>query len=209
MFSVLVPEPVMTSSLRFGTHIKDLTQGITSSLPQRQILHTGGGLDSPDDAYNLHGLPDQALPDVSGVQWPAEDRTYALLETFLNSLSTVQHLLDARVFTDQVASHFEAGQAQRPVQTLWDIEFLLVMAIGELLQGSTESSAPLPGVYFYKQAMALLPQVGSLRTAGILAVEIMGLAAFYLQCADCKEDAYVYVSCDPFNGKRSQSGSRG
>lgn len=184
----------MTSSLRFGTRIKDLSQGITPSLPQRQILQPNGALDSPDDAYNLHGLSDQAFFDASAVQWPMEDKAYALLETFLSSLSTVQQLLDARVFTDQVASHFVSDQAQRPVQSLWDIEFLLVMAIGELLQGSNESRAPLPGVYFYKQAMARLPQLGSLRTAGVLAVEIMGLAAFYLQCADCKEDAYVYVS---------------
>lgn len=184
----------MTSSLRFGTRIKDLSVGSAQPTPERQLCSSRGNVGSPDDAYNLQGLSEKSFGNYSGVQWPTEDRAFALLETFLGALSTVQQLLDARAFTDQLSSHFRSGDFNGPVRSLWDIEYLLVMAIGELLQGSTSTNGPLPGVYFYKHAMAHLPQLGTLRSAGVIAVEIVSLSAFYLQCADCKEDAYVYVS---------------
>lgn len=192
--AVLVPESAMTSSLRFGTRIKDLSEGVNPPAAQPHHSNPAGNLDSPDDAYNLHGISDMNLADNIAVPWPDEDRAHCLLETFLNSLSTVQHLLDPRLFTDRLAAKFATDPNQSTVRSLWDVEFLLVMAIGELRGGSTDSGAPLPGVYLFKQAIACLPQLGSLRKAGVLAIEIMSLTAFYLQCADCKEDAYVYVS---------------
>jgi proline utilization trans-activator len=167
----------MTSSLRFGTRIKDLSKGVPTDTS------------SPVDAYNLL----EASADSPPLQWPTQERAYDLFETFLNSLSIVQHLLDPRAFSDRIATIFADGEVQRPIGSLWELEFVLVMAVGELREGAAATSDPLPGCAYFRQAIACLPQVGYLRTAGTIGIEIMGLIAFYLQCADCKEDAYIYV----------------
>jgi proline utilization trans-activator len=105
----------------------------------------------------------------------------------------VQHLLDPRSFSDHLASLSELGPARDQTKDLRDVEFLLVFAIGELLQGTLGRNSVLPGSRYFQEAVSQLPGFLTLRAAGTVGVEIMGLAAFYLQCADCKEDAYVYV----------------
>jgi proline utilization trans-activator len=151
-------------------------------------------VESPDDAYDLLSRPDRQFNGNIAVHWPTEETAQSLLETFLSSLGTVQHLIDPRIFSDTVASFYDLEMTTPTNGTLWDIEFLLVMAIGELLQGTVRQDTALPGARFFKEGIGRLPGLAALRGAGVLAVEIMGLAAFYLQCADCKEDAYVYVS---------------
>lgn len=189
---VLIPEPAMTSSLRFGTSIKCLSTD-DAPTPRRQQPSVVGEYESPDNAYCLLS-PDKHPAENNAIEWPDEDRAQSLLETFLNYLGTVQHLIDPREFSDKMAAIYEAGASQRIVSTLWHVEFLLVMAIGELLQGLGQHDGPLPGAQYFQEALSRLPGITALRSAGVLAIEVLCLAAFYLQCADCKEDAYVYVS---------------
>lgn len=180
----------MSSSLGFGSHIKALSTGNAPSDPYSAIAPS---VNTPDDAYNIVGQHTGPEPRASDLEYPAEEAAQLLLETVLSSLGTVQHLLDPRSFSDRLASAREIGTRQRP-RSLWDIEYLLVFAIGELLQGVIPEDSVLPGTRYFQEAVSQLPGFLTLRAAGTVAVEIMGLAAFYLQCADCKEDAYVYVS---------------
>lgn len=183
----------MSSSLRFGSHIKALSTGVTS-----RGLHTihPPNVDSPDDAYNIvGGHTASGLQVPPELEYPSQAVAQSLLGTALSSLGTVQHLLDPRSFSDRLASAGDTG-LQRP-RSLWDVEFLLVFAIGELLQGVVPRNSALPGARYFRDAVGRLPGFLTLRAAGTVGVEIMGLAAFYLQCADCKEDAYVYVGAIP------------
>lgn len=73
---------------------------------------------------------------------------------------------------------------------------LMVFAIGELLQGEVRERSDLPGSQYFLHAIHHLPNLCTLRSLGTQAVEVMGLVAFYLQCSDRKDDAYVYVSAN-------------
>lgn len=183
----------MSSSLRFGSHIKALSREIA---PRGLYAIQPPDADSPDDAYNIvGGHTASGLQVPPELEYPSQRVAQSLLDTVLSSLGTVQHLLDPRSFSDRLASMDEVG-LQRP-RNLWDVEFLLVFAIGELLQGIMPRDSALPGARYFRDAVSHLPGFLTLRAAGAVGVEIMGLAAFYLQCADCKEDAYVYVGTIP------------
>lgn len=84
--------------------------------------------------------------------------------------------------------------------SLWLVELLLVLGLGEQIafgvkrQRGTRSEEDLPGVKYYMEATRRMPDLSIVRGEGILGVEIMGLLALYLQCSDCRADAYTYVS---------------
>lgn len=174
----------MSSSLCFGSHVKALSMETT---PKQAHVESPAPTFSPEDAYNL---VEQPAGGSTAVEYPTEEVAQQLLETVTSSLGTVQHLVDPRSFSDQLASTNEPKEPRG----LWEIECLLVFAIGELLQGKLQPDTVLPGARYFQEAVNRVPGFAALRAAGTVGVEIMGLAAFYLQCADCKEDAYIYVS---------------
>lgn len=88
---------------------------------------------------------------------------------------------------------YEKGSPHHDANDLWYIELLMVLALGELLQGQLKDDQVFPGMKYYVEAERHLPSLVTLRKKGILAVEIMSMMAFYLQCADRRDDAYVYV----------------
>jgi proline utilization trans-activator len=70
---------------------------------------------------------------------------------------------------------------------------LLVFAIGRLLQARADDVSKLPGTAFFDHAMRHLRSLTELRSLGVLAIEVLGLAALYLQIYDRKEDAYIHA----------------
>ncbi|KAL0934895.1 uncharacterized protein CTRU02_209486 [Colletotrichum truncatum] len=67
------------------------------------------------------------------------------------------------------------------------------MAVGKLLRGKMGRNHTLPGADLYLEALEKLPDIMSLRRKGVIAIEILGMMAFYLQCADLRDDAYVHA----------------
>lgn len=193
-FKGLMPNPGLTSSLPFETPIESLSNGAAPIQPQHGFLEQGHEGPPPEDAYRLLSKAANGPVSVLGPQWPTEDRALALLQTFLDHLGTVQHHVDPRDFTKRTALLYSDLGARGTSSGVFYLTFLLVMAIGELLQGSSEGNEELPGARYYQEALNRLPGFSALRNYGVVAVEIMSLIAFYLQCADSKEDAYVYVS---------------
>ena len=185
----------MSSSLRFGSQVKHLASPSSSTMARQTPSSVAGVFDPLDDAYNLWSRDDGSSRAQPAFQWPTEEQAGSLLETFLDSIGTVQHLIDPRTFSDGLASLYENDLTHKQIITLFDVQALLVMAIGRLLRGSSSSSHDdLPGAEYFQKAMRHVPGLSHLRRAGLLSIEILALATFYLQCADCKEDAYVYVS---------------
>ncbi|KAH8168289.1 fungal specific transcription factor domain-containing protein [Sarocladium implicatum] len=191
--SSLPPDPAMSSSLRFGSRIKNLP---LQSGSDTQSNAATTAVESPDNAYKLIGPSPRARTDdlsPSSLLWPDERTAQELLQTVLTNVGTVQHLVDPRSISDHLADVYDQGPPQRIFGDMRMIELLLVFAIGELLQGIIADGATLPGAAYFQAGIGSLPGVSDLRAAGTVAVEIMALAAFYLQCADCKEDAYIYA----------------
>ncbi|KAH6957361.1 hypothetical protein DER45DRAFT_569686 [Fusarium avenaceum] len=126
--------------------------------------------------------------------WPTEEDAYSMLSIVVLNVGISQHLFDARAFSDNLSLLFDNDTADDKVPELWYAECLLVFAIGRLLQAKWDNRSQLPGDEFFQEAIKRLPDMSGLRRQGVLAIELMGLCALYLQISDRKEDAYLYAS---------------
>ncbi|KAF9891058.1 hypothetical protein FE257_004993 [Aspergillus nanangensis] len=182
-------DSTMSSSLNFGSHIKAMS---AASVP-RCSEHTVAG-SRPDSTYALNIPQPQRSRDPSQTPpIPSESEAQELLDTVVGSLGRLQHLFDPRALADCLATVDDPGADSAQASVLWRIEMLMVFAIGRLLAGTLKEDEAFPGERFFLEAMAQLPNVCEITAAGTLGIEIMGLIAFYLQCADRKEDAYIYA----------------
>lgn len=109
-----------------------------------------------------------------------------------------QHHIDTREFSDRLAFFYANLGDPSQTQTPWYLEMVLVFAIGKLFAGAfdgdDEAGAGLPGEGMFRYVQGRLPSLSELFGLGKLGVEIHALAAVYLQNANRKEEAYLYVS---------------
>ncbi|KAJ4983091.1 hypothetical protein SVAN01_11430 [Stagonosporopsis vannaccii] len=184
-------QPAMSSSYEFGSKIKNLPAD--SKLPALVHPSMAPG-DQKDDVYNLeHENTICQQNRVADIQWPSEEEAHALLQTVVGSIGSVQHLIDPRAFSDNLSIFYDHDQTANPVIRLQHVEMLMVFALGNLLQGKLSGESSFPGATYFLNAVNHLPSLCTLRRAGTLAIETMGLFAFFLQCSDRKDDAYAYA----------------
>ncbi|KAH7083936.1 hypothetical protein FB567DRAFT_446872 [Paraphoma chrysanthemicola] len=183
--------PTMSSSLDFGTRIRDLTRDSqTPNLRGGPILSH----ETPDNVYDIE--PESTTRRQSRfrpIQWPNEEEAHGLLNSVTSSIGSVQHLIDPRTFSDTLSHFYDSDSAQLENIELHHVEMLMVFSLGGLLQGKIKSGSSFPGAEYFLEAVNNLPSLCALRKAGSLAIEIMGLFAFFLQCSDRKDDAYIYA----------------
>ncbi|CAN9380262.1 unnamed protein product [Alternaria alternata] len=181
----IVLEPTMSSSLNFGSRIKSLhSENVTDSVGSTSICDA-----SPDNVYNLEPGGLKHRTTSTDITWPSEEQAHDLLNTVLASIGSLQHLIDPRSFSDKLCSFYEDDSNRTGIDDLCYIEILMVFALGELLQGKMEEGSTFPGATYFLEAVSCLPSLCDLRKSGTLAIEIMGLFAFFLQCSDRKDDA--------------------
>ncbi|GKT58213.1 fungal specific transcription factor domain-containing protein [Colletotrichum tofieldiae] len=107
-----------------------------------------------------------------------------------------QHHIDTREFSDRLAFFYSNVGDASQTQTPWYLEMLLVFAIGKLFSGSFdgEEKSGLPGSSMFAYVQSKLPSLSELYGLGKLGIEVHALAAVYLQNANRKEEAYLYIS---------------
>ncbi|TEA15283.1 putative transcriptional regulatory protein [Colletotrichum sidae] len=107
-----------------------------------------------------------------------------------------QHHVDTREFSDRLAFFYSNMEDPSQTETPWYLEMLLVFAIGKLFSGTFDSGdrAELPGLSMFTYVQSRLPSLSELFSLGKLGIEIHALAAVYLQNANRKEEAYLYIS---------------
>lgn len=157
------------------------------------VAHSTGGSDqgTPATLANLLlNLDGQAVGSIRG--WPTEEEANKLLDLVILNVGISQQLFDIRSFLDILSSVYVNPDNSVSLPGLLIVKILLVFAIGRLLEARMEGSE-LPGASLFKEAMKHLPLLGNLRKCGILGVEVVALVALYLQIADRKDDAYLYV----------------
>ncbi|KAJ5272975.1 hypothetical protein N7478_008100 [Penicillium angulare] len=116
-----------------------------------------------------------------------------LLDQFLYYMGVSQHFIDPRSFSDSMVLLFQTKETrEQQKQTTWYTEYLLVMAMAKLIEGDQPKSQP-PGSDLFAEALRRLPPLHKLGEEGIIAVEILTLAATYLQWCDRRHDAYLYI----------------
>ncbi|WQF81651.1 hypothetical protein CDEST_06665 [Colletotrichum destructivum] len=183
---------INSSSLYFSHQIKSLKSGCSAGPRYGPSTRQ----QSPDWPENVYGIPppkrggesrdgDRHTVDLPGLQEAQE-----LLDTVLNSLGNIQHLFEPRAFCDRLSEFYSTAVDKTDI---WYVELLIVLAVGKLLRGKPGGGGTLPGTDLYQEAERHLPGMMTLRRQGTTAVEILGMMAFYLQCADLRDDAYVYA----------------
>lgn len=184
-----MPDSTTSSSLVFGTQIR--------SIPNDRLAAVGSlprhSRESPENVYNIEPGHSYHPDSLLTTTWPSEEQAHNLLNVVLTSIGSVQHLIDPRSISDKLSNFYAKGMDGDVESDLWSTEMLMIFALGSLLQGELNDGQTYPGVEYFLKAVDTLPSLCTLRKSGTLAIEIMGLFAFFLQCSDRKEDAYVYV----------------
>ncbi|KAJ0272235.1 hypothetical protein CBS470a_012794 [Colletotrichum nupharicola] len=125
---------------------------------------------------------------------PGEAESNRLLGLFNDYMSGNQHFIDQRTFADNLTLLFQ-NQASRAKQmkTPWFTLYLLVMAMGKLMEADRRIYDGPPGAFYFAEAMKRFPPLHSISEYGIVGVEILCLATTYLQWCDRKKDSYFFV----------------
>lgn len=182
----LAPGTSLSSSDTFSSELRTL-------LTERSRPNPGPVSARPADA-TPRSMCQSRLGTDKIKYWPTEEDAYSMLNIVVLNVGISQHLFDVRTFSDNLFSLFNDDAVDTGVTELWYAECLLVFAIGRLLQAKWDDMSKPPGDEFFQEALKRMPDLSSLRKQGVLGIELMGLSALYLQIADRKEDAYLYVS---------------
>ncbi|KAF6828981.1 fungal specific transcription factor [Colletotrichum plurivorum] len=134
----------------------------------------------------IKGIPSQTLPN--------ETESNRLLGLFITYMGGNQHFIDQRTFIDNLTLLFQ-NQATRAKQleSPWFTQYMLVMAMGKLMEADRRVYRGPPGAFYFAEAMKRFPPMHSISEYGICAVEILCLATTYLQWCDRRNDAYFFI----------------
>ncbi|KAF5263503.1 hypothetical protein FOXYS1_5751 [Fusarium oxysporum] len=183
-------DQALSSTRNFGAEVRKLLnpqaggqRASNSPATEPLDLPSISSLYSPQSASS-------SLPELL----PSEVEARQCLEAFIFYLGQTQHFIDSRVFSDTLDRLYNSATTMTDSQDVGMIEILLVLAIGRQILRKTSPQEFWPGDKLFKVAIARLPNFTELRTKGIIMVNILALAAVYLQNLDLTEDAYYYSS---------------
>lgn len=183
----ILPGPSLSSSEIFGTEIRTLLLARSSGRSDKSTP-ISAAVASPH-------LDRELINNVHG--WPSEEEANQLLELVILNVGISQHLFDIRSFSDNLARLYHDTGNETPLRGLWFVQVLFVLALGRLLRAGTDDDLEVPGVAFFNEAMRHMPAMSDVGKHGILGIEVVGLAALFLQVADRKDEAYLYVRSSP------------
>ncbi|KAK1491209.1 hypothetical protein CTAM01_10324 [Colletotrichum tamarilloi] len=196
--SAIAADSSLSSSHTFGSRLQNLLEH--PRLGRREPMQPPAR--SLSQTTTLKPL-DDGPAGVGGISLPSEDEARRLFESMTFFIGYTQHHIDTREFSDRLAFFYanlgDTSQAISQAQMPWYLEMLLVFAIGKLFSGGFDGEEkggglPVPGASMFAHVQARLPSLSELYGLGKLGIEIHALAAVYLQNANRKEEAYLYIS---------------
>lgn len=156
-------------------------------------LHVDGTAFPLDTASLSYRPSPGAMDDL-----PSSDYATYLANTVKFHISQTYHIFDESKLAQTLSKIYDNDTQQSgPHSRLEYVQYLIVMALGKALLSRIGSNAPPPGSEYFKQAMAIFPDVTALHQDPILAVEICCGLALYLQSIDHRNSAYLYVGFRP------------
>lgn len=132
------------------------------------------------------------LSDLSDL--PDKSHATYLYTTVTFHLQELALLIDDRKFSEFLNQFYENPQTVAQEQQTGLILYLLVMAFGKALLNHSRSQKGPPGHQYAARALALMPDFTKLHEDHLLAIEVLALAALYLQSIDLRIAAFQYVS---------------
>ncbi|KAI2896886.1 transcriptional regulator family: Fungal Specific TF [Aspergillus niger] len=185
------PATDLTSGPAFESQVRSL---LDRSKPHRPV--SSGGYQShrrPDGLVGRWVTSRELVEGVKDAEIPSLEESHHLLDQFLFYLGVSQHFFDPRSFSDSMVMLFQTPESrEEQKRTTWYTEYLLVMAMAQLMDVEQPTSQP-PGADLFAEALRRVPPMQSLGEEGVIAVEILTLVATYLQWCDRRHDAYLYI----------------
>lgn len=126
-----------------------------------------------------------ALPPLNTIQY--------LAETLLFHIGDLYHIFDRENFSIRLRNLYATGGHLRPLDQLWHVQLLLVIAFGKLFLGRSATQLGPPGALEFVHAMRVKQSIQDAWTDQILYLEILCLMALYLNTSDMRANAYVTV----------------
>lgn len=81
---------------------------------------------------------------------------------------------------------------QRTMESIWFVQYLLVMAMGKLMDFDTDVDTP-HGLDYFAEAMHRMPPMHRMSDSGIIGVEILALVALNMRWRERMYEAYFNV----------------
>ncbi|KAF6809169.1 fungal specific transcription factor domain-containing protein [Colletotrichum plurivorum] len=189
--SAIAADSSLSSSHAFGSRLQNLLE------------HPRGGREDPSRRTSIFPQRPSAPRDQddappSAPLLPSEEEARRLFESMSFFIGYTQHHVDTREFSDRLAFFYaNLHEDQTQKKTPWYLEMLLVFAVGKLFSGSFDGDGEtegIPGWDTFRHVEGRMPSLSGLYEMGALGVEVQALAAVYLQNANRKEEAYLYIS---------------
>ncbi|KAI9712006.1 MAG: hypothetical protein M1820_001714 [Bogoriella megaspora] len=133
------------------------------------------------------------VPDVIGL--PSIDDTRYLFSTVKFHIGQIYRLLDTNTFIKNIEELYTQNAATKKANAsrLWFVQLLLVLSLGKALLSRSRITMDPPGSKFFKRAMAMMPDHGTLWKDSLMAIDVLALAALYLYSIDLRESAHLFV----------------
>lgn len=133
------------------------------------------------------------VPVVSDL--PSIDFSKSLFYAAKSYFGLLNHLIGESTYLKDLDELYENPARKAASCRLWYAQHLLILAFGKafVLRRRCARGKP-PGHAFAERAMTLLPRQGDLGGDLLLSVQVLVLAAVYLQSIDLRVAAFQYVS---------------
>ncbi|BCS30175.1 uncharacterized protein APUU_80478S [Aspergillus puulaauensis] len=148
---------------------------------ESRAYHLSWGSSRFDNPANFSDLPsaDYALYLINGVKF---------------HVGQLYHLFDETRFMELFHDFYNAPADVARVNKIWYVQFLAILGLAKaLIVQPSRGATALPGSDLFLRAMSLLPDTPYLFSDALTSVEILCTISLYLQCADLRNSAYVYI----------------
>jgi proline utilization trans-activator len=159
-----------------------------SPLPSTDLLFDGSAYDLPWDG--TRNLPESSTPTI-----PSIDYAMFLINAVKFHCAQMLHLFDEEEFMVEFHRFYSDSDKSALKQSLWYIQFLMIIAFGKTFVQQKHQTARPPGAEYFTHAIQLLPDTNRLCREPTTAAEILCCIALYLQALDSRNAAHVTVSC--------------
>ncbi|KAH7150352.1 fungal-specific transcription factor domain-containing protein [Dactylonectria estremocensis] len=125
---------------------------------------------------------------------PSIDHAIYLMESLKFHVGQLFHLFDEKIFIRQIGEFYVDPAQYAGKNRIWYVQFLVVLALAKAVGTSpVKGSKTLPGSELFTRAMSLMPDSSYLFNDALTAIEALCIIALYLQSADMRNSAYIYI----------------
>ncbi|KAI9041792.1 putative amino-acid permease [Aspergillus affinis] len=125
---------------------------------------------------------------------PSADYALYLVNGFKFHVGQLYHLFDESRFMRLLNDFYNFPVEVARNHKIWYVQFLTILGLAKsLVVQPSRGAITLPGSSLFLRAMSLLPDTPYLFSDALTAVETLCAISLYLQCADSRNSAYVYI----------------